>query len=601
MNRFQYWLHELLDRLEDLQLEAKIRLLKRYSRRRLAAAFTIIIFILYVFFSGSSSENPSTVKQCVNDRLRHWSQKFDDIDVGIDHSAVEFLGNGYVGVDSNGELRVSSNSSRVLDTVTGFYPFVTVTSDSVPVESVITDFKNGILKKIQCYLVMDECVCVLSTLYAHRTRKNVLMQEIQITNPTRGSLDLKIERKDSSNWEEDTSKSGVRQRVIQRNSASSVVVATMCSKAPGKLEVTPRREETFRFTCAVDYVEANTPSAANNLPSLASRAVAEFSTATQMNGIVLDKEHTEAWNKIHDIGFHLSHSKAPMVLNSDKINATKYAILSNIRAPVLEVSADPVEKQRVLNFSQQRERCYSGHSNLLYPSRLWEDISKPEQLVKSADLWLLTLDKRGCSSLIKSGATGFAQAFVLSLTACSFHDGHLEMSMAASDLHREMSFSGVPIGTSSDSTVTVRVIIESDNRPYLEVSASDTLYACDGGCLDPPVTLGKTFTRMPIKVTKPATSILYVASSRKHLEQLKAAIHVSEVGAAPAHEEDVLSLHRTGSRFGGLPTSFWVFLGVILIAFHAFLAKLLWSEWRKGDMTPYNPYLRNRYSYARSH
>ncbi|KIH63149.1 hypothetical protein ANCDUO_06552 [Ancylostoma duodenale] len=71
--------------------------------------------------------------------------------------------------------------------------------------------------------------------------------------------------------------------------------------------------------------------------------------------------------------------------------------------------------------------------------------------------------------------------------------------------------------------------------------------------------------------------------------------------SAPAHESQLLALHRHGSAMGGLPMWFWFFLIILLIAFHAFLAKLLWSEWRKGDMTPYNPYLRSRYSSNRSH
>ncbi|PIO72248.1 hypothetical protein TELCIR_05829 [Teladorsagia circumcincta] len=71
--------------------------------------------------------------------------------------------------------------------------------------------------------------------------------------------------------------------------------------------------------------------------------------------------------------------------------------------------------------------------------------------------------------------------------------------------------------------------------------------------------------------------------------------------SAPAHESELLALHRHGSAMGGLPAWFWFILVILLIAFHAFLAKLLWSEWRKGDMTPYNPYLRSRYASSRSH
>ena len=98
---------------------------------------------------------------------------FQDLDIGVEHSAVDFVGNGYVGVDSNGEMRYTSfitfehypivfrfstNNSRVLDLPTGFYPFVQITSDAAVAESLLTDFKNGVIKRIQCFLV----VCYIS-------------------------------------------------------------------------------------------------------------------------------------------------------------------------------------------------------------------------------------------------------------------------------------------------------------------------------------------------------------------------------------------------------------------------------------------------------
>ncbi len=35
-------------------------------------------------------------------------------------------------------------------------------------------------------------------------------------------------------------------------------------------------------------------------------------------------------------------------------------------------------------------------------------------------------------------------------------------------------------------------------------------YACDAGCLDPPVKLGPTPVQFPVKVTEPLTAILYI-------------------------------------------------------------------------------------------
>ncbi|KAJ1368176.1 hypothetical protein KIN20_029254 [Parelaphostrongylus tenuis] len=392
------------------------------------------------------------------------------------------------------------------------------------------------------------------------------------------SVTLHMHRPEVKNWKINRTSEAVIYTQTFPLHVSSLSSAVTCSSFSEEYVVSQKREETIRFICIVEQRELLSNMAIDTKPALnelARRAVAEFRRISKISSLLMDEEHDKAWNKLNMVSFFLSPSKAPNVLNGDKINATRYILLSNIKAPLLEESI-PEDKKKALELSFRRnERCYSEHSTLLYPSKLWQDWTHVEDLLRMAEIWLLTLDKRGCASILKSGATGLAQAFTLSLSGASYHDSHLEVSLSLSDLHRELAFGGLPIGIGV-------------------VSATATLYACGGGCLGEPVTLGKSPTRIPIKITKPETSILYIATSRKHLEQLRSTIHVSEVVSAPAHESELLALHRHGAVMGGLPTWFWFFLVMLLIAFHAFLAKLLWSEWRKGDMTPYNPYLRNR-------
>ncbi|CAI4222065.1 unnamed protein product [Auanema sp. JU1783] len=601
MNNILTSIRTTFERLEYVEFSSKLRFVRRHPKRRFAVAIAVILLLLYIFFSGERKEVITVAQQCLNDRLQFWSQQFDDLDLGIDRSSVNFIGNGHIGVDSNGQLRFTSSSSRVLSFKSGFTPFIVTSMEGnrETAESLVTDFKNGIVRKIMCFSVNNECACVLRSYFAHRTRPNVLIEDVQIINPTKASFTIQVSRPNPiTPWTQNkTGEATVWSREYDAVSDRRRVASIICSNAPGSVSVLQKREENFRFTCVVEETDSSSDKPIQEVrDTLFKKSIAEFSNVNTESSSTLDSEHMAAWNKISSPSFFLSHSKAPNVLNGDRINATRYIILSNTKALTLEKTTSEED----IKLARRNERCYTGHSTLLYPSRLWQTWENPEELISIADVWLLTLEKRGCSNYVKAGSEGVAEAFVLSLMACSFHDGHLEMEMAASDLHREMAVSDIPIGVAG-SNVSIRVIIHSDNKPYLDVAAAGSLYACDAGCLDMPVTLAKTFARLPVKVTKPQTSILYVATNRKHLEQLRSAIHVSEVGAAPAHEEDVLSMHRHGSRWGGLPTSFWVFLGVILIAFHVFLAKLLWSEWRKGDMTPYNPYLRNRYSYSRSH
>ena len=65
-----------------------------------------------------------------------------------------------------------------------------------------------------------------------------------------------------------------------------------------------------------------------------------------------------------------------------------------------------------------------------------------------------------------------------------------------------------------------QVTLDRQNREY---------YACDAGCLDPPVKLSKETRRFPVKLTDPVTAVLYITSDYEHMRELKHTIHVKEV------------------------------------------------------------------------
>ncbi|CAL2040130.1 unnamed protein product [Caenorhabditis brenneri] len=583
-------LRTIMRRIENMDFESKIRMMKRYPKRRLAIIFGVIVFVIFMFSRGTSTGSSFTKQQqCSAEKLKLWEREIEEFDTGINNQSVEFIGNGYFGVDSLGQLRIQEKN-RVLDVETNFYPSLKVEIEgSQPVEvTKMTDFKNGLFKVMRCFSIDGECACVTSQLYAHRTRPNYFVQTVQISNPTKSTVRLNLSRLSSNWWAH--SKSGelsVNQRQVGGSS-----YAIVCTDAPGKVTVSQKREESFRFTCSI----ASKPTSEE-----ASRdAIRLFQSGNDAKA--LDAEHFEGWSKMHLTGFSVSTSKAPNTLNGDRINATKYILLSSLRAPTIENGATLESVKPLEALARKNELCYTGHSNLLFPSRLWQDWDTPTKLIELVNTWILTFQKRGCTNLLSTGAIGISQAFVQSLTAASYHDSHLEVALDAHDLHREMHFYGVPVYSNMGVVGTIRVDIKLDeeNRPFFMVSSSNQLFVCDGGCLDAPVTLGKTPTQLPVKVTKPVTSLLYIAPSRRHLELLKNAIHVSEVGSAPAHEEEVIEMHRSGEATGGM-TTFWVFVFVAVVAFHLVVAKIVWNEYRKGDMTPYNPYLRNRYSSLRPH
>ena len=112
-------------------------------------------------------------------------------------------------------------------------------------------------------------------------------------------------------------------------------------------------------------------------------------------------------------------------------------------------------------------------------------------------------------------------------------------------------------------------------------------YACDAGCLDPPVRLQATAESFPVKLTEPLTSLLYITPDREHITELKHSIHVKEVNEAPAHEHHTIAIHKYGHSLGGLPTIFWVAILILIVAFHFFLGKLIYNEYINNSDSNY--------------
>jgi len=130
--------------------------------------------------------------------------------------------------------------------------------------------------------------------------------------------------------------------------------------------------------------------------------------------------------------------------------------------------------------------------------------------------------------------------------------------------------------------VNISVVVQEDNKAVLRVAldrSDKDYYGCDAGCLDPPVLLGSELHTFPVKLTEPLTPILYITYDKQHMEELRQAIHVREIGEAPAHEHHVIALHKHGHHLGGLPTFFWVSVSILILIFHLFLFKLIYNEY----------------------
>ncbi|KAM3725411.1 Uncharacterized protein ACO02O_02291 [Dirofilaria immitis] len=540
-------------------------------------------------------------QKCLNERLNTWKSFKNDDSVAISNKKFGFTGNGFIGMGGDGELRLKT--SRVLSVRSAFFPLINMNiRDSKSfVESYINDYRDGSIIILRCYRIKDQCVCTTQRVYAHRRRPHLLIQELQTTNPSNSDIEIELSVKTPEYWTQKKSNSlsdPVYTRYFESDGAHTLA-AVACTKIPKTVTVEQKHEIFLRFLCLINYISPLPAEKNENdeLKLLDEDIAREFADYSPLDGTILYREHSTAWHKLNMVTFGISKSLAPNALNADEINATRYILLSNIRDPLLEIGVSKEQKEAAASSMKIIDMCYTGHSTLLTPSRLWRKSDNINDIIETMDIWLLTLEKRGCSGLLKAGASGLAEAFILSLLASKFSREHLEVDIDPAHLLREITVQS--LAYSLDTRISISVRLSNGNRPYFMISSDSQVFACDAACLNHPIAIGHSSVQIPVKVTKPATPILYISRNKNHLEQLRGTIHVVEVMDAPAHEHGLIALHKHGHRLGGLPVIFWLMLGTLMVIFHLFLFKLLYSEWKKGDTMPYNYYLRQRY--LRSH
>ena len=73
------------------------------------------------------------------------------------------------------------------------------------------------------------------------------------------------------------------------------------------------------------------------------------------------------------------------------------------------------------------------------------------------------------------------------------------------------------------------ILLQSWNQSKTSLVYPQDYFACDAGCLDPPVKLSTETKTFPVKLTDPVTAVLYITSDQLHMQELKHAIHVKEL------------------------------------------------------------------------
>ncbi|XP_050425901.1 uncharacterized protein KIAA2013 homolog isoform X2 [Adelges cooleyi] len=511
----------------------------------------------------------------------------------------EFVGNGYIGMTLDNDSPIYIKNDRALSVPVYWFPIVELIVEGPSVSATVVNYKTGISNR---YKVFGNKLRSNVKYYAYRALPSVIVQDIEISNPTDFPLFAKLKQQPYKNhaWSMYNTRTikiadynenfSITSGISTSTSKNPIYgVSIVCSKYPSEVKISPHGIYQLRVLISVEYsVLKQTSEFTIAKPLLESKSIEHMMNILHYD---VEKTHINIWEKLWNTGFSISTSKAADVLNGDLINATMYYVLSSIRAPTYEISTPPAILSQVSNSLSYVEGCYGANYDTLQAQALWPKPYSLNDINNAVALWILTLEKQGCHNLVKAGASGVAQAMVLSFGNFRFSNQHLEFNMHPKFLHRDYYFRRLNYGNMTHINVTV--IVQEDNKAVISVAmdrSDKNYYACDGGCLDDPVLLGPEYKTFPVKITDPVTAILYITYDRKHMEDLRHAIHVKEVLEAPAHEHHVIALHKHGHHLGGLPTFFWVAIGFLIVIFHLFLIKLIYNEyfiWQEKSKVKY--------------
>ncbi|CAF3353530.1 unnamed protein product [Rotaria socialis] len=588
------------------------RRFKRRSRQSILLCFIgafVVFYLLSKWLPRREVYQNIQYDACLQHRLEQFARDQVEMNTIFNHEPIQygeivslpFTGNGYLGLSLSSQSQIQLLTDiRSPFTSSGYSPVVRISSDTWEDSSAtIVQMKEGVVRRIQCFKFSKErSAHVTHVLYAHRKRPSLIVQDIDIINPSEHTLDLALKQNnqilnndlkqlDQQDVQFDQTKDSyiMTTNQIPVRQHGFIIYVILTNRIISTTNVKPGSLEKQTILTVVKFSSVLLENSLLNKTyvqelqqELQTQAKSDMSDALSISAIRLLKEHTSTWSLIWESGFSISRSLAPSTMNGDIVNRTIYYVLCSTSAPLYELKVDENKTAEFTHSLFQVNQCYESHSTLI-GAKLW--IAPGDDLAVSqlANLWRSTLSRKGCFTLMRSGVNGVLQSMLLSIGGIRFRNHHLEMYLDPKELHRDMFFRSINFGKQYH--VNISITVGHDNRAVIDVSMDSEnaqAYACDAGCLDSPTKLGILPVRFPVKMTSPPTAILYIAEDFEYMTQLKDTLHVKEVEIAPPHAHDVLALHRHGHKLGGLPIIFWIALAFLIIIFHLFLVKIILNE-----------------------
>eukprot|EP00062_Callorhinchus_milii_P012785 gi/632960175/ref/XP_007896045.1/ PREDICTED: uncharacterized protein KIAA2013 homolog isoform X2 [Callorhinchus milii] len=595
------WLQQRLKGLPML-------LSSNWARRVLAGLAFLMIFYWYLTSEGgfrlfsASGESRTVTGNCLQAETQRWRPIVDHgngligwTDGGAQEqvSGPAVVGNGHLLVDAiSNQLWVASisptGSSKVY--LTDYVPLQALKPLNLRSASraLLVHFQEGLVQSVQCVQTgashsSRDCVTLREDIIVHRSRPHVILQRIHVSNPSdRGTI---FELTDivpaaGSKFSSSLEKHGdqefllVSGRVLtEKKNIILVVVAT--KKIASKLQVTMKSEFTEH---ALSVVYTSEPIDGTKLEDTFSKlreaAKTEMGEVLRMGAEELYQEHQQAWGDLIISGVEMRKITDSHTPSSVTVNRTLFYVLATSPAPLLDMRVGAEEREKLESNLNYADHCFSGHATM-HAENLWPDhIADVPHLLLLSNLWRLTLQKRGCKSLVTAGAHGMVQGMVMSFGGLQFTENHLQFQADPSVLHNSYSLRGIHY---NKDLISLAVLLDEEEKPFLHVSVKPQddpvkLYGCEAGCMNDPVELtsevkGHVF---PVMVTRPITPLLYISTDLTHLQDLRHTLHLK---AILAHEEHM------AEQYPGLPFLFWFSVASLITLFHLFLFKLIYNEY----------------------
>lgn len=139
------------------------------------------------------------MKNGLFEKLSFHKQSYDMFDANIKHEPLdpdekpykEFIGNGYFGTTLDYDSPIYIKGNRALSIPIYWYPIIKIDIEAQSQLATVVNYKNGIAYRYECF---SNRLQSSIKYFAFRALPTILVQEIELTNPTDFILFAKLKK-----------------------------------------------------------------------------------------------------------------------------------------------------------------------------------------------------------------------------------------------------------------------------------------------------------------------------------------------------------------------------------------------------------------------